>query len=62
MAWTVLMLERGELPIVSVQALYRVGSRNDPPGQTGAAHFVEHMAFRSTEEIAKQDLTNQILR
>jgi zinc protease len=59
---TVLMLERGELPIVSVQALYRVGSRNDPPGQTGAAHFVEHMAFRSTEEIAKHDLTNQILR
>ena len=59
---TVLMLERGELPIVSVQALYRVGSRNDGPGQSGAAHFVEHMAFRSTEEIAKQDLTNQILR
>jgi zinc protease len=59
---TVLMLERGELPIVSVQALYRVGSRNDPPGQSGAAHFVEHMAFRSTEEIAKHDLTNQILR
>jgi zinc protease len=59
---TVLMLERGELPIVSVQALYRVGSRNERPGQTGAAHFVEHMAFRSTEGIAKQDLTNQVLR
>jgi zinc protease len=59
---TVLMLERGELPIVSVQALYRVGSRNERPGQTGAAHYVEHMAFRSTEEIAKRDLTNQILR
>ena len=59
---TVLLLERGELPIVSVQALYRFGSRNERPGQTGAAHFVEHMAFRSTDEIAKQDLTNQILR
>ena len=59
---TVVMLERGDLPIVSVQALYRVGSRNERPGQTGAAHFVEHMAFRSTGEIAKQDLTNQILR
>jgi zinc protease len=59
---TVLMLQRGDLPIVSVQALYRVGSRNERPGETGAAHFVEHMAFRSTEEIAKQDLTDQILR
>ena len=59
---TVLMLQRGDLPIVSVQALYRIGSRNERPGETGAAHFVEHMAFRSTKEIAKQDLTNQILR
>ena len=47
---------------MSVQALYKVGSRNDTPGMTGAAHYVEHMAFRSTEGIAKSDLTNQILR
>ena len=59
---TVLMLPRGELPIVSVQALYRFGSRNERPGITGAAHYIEHMAFRSTEEIGKRDLTNQILR
>ncbi|MCA1560517.1 MAG: insulinase family protein [Acidobacteria bacterium] len=59
---TILMLERGDLPIVSVQALYRVGSRNESPGLTGAAHYVEHMAFRATEGIAKADLTNQILR
>lgn len=59
---TLLMLPRGELPIVSVQALYRFGSRNERPGITGAAHYIEHMAFRSTEEIGKRDLTNQILR
>jgi zinc protease len=59
---TVLMLPRGSAPIVSVQALYKFGSRNDPPGMKGAAHYVEHMAFRSTEGIAKADLTNQILR
>jgi zinc protease len=59
---TLLMLRRGELPIVSVQALYRFGSRNERPGLTGAAHYIEHMAFRATEEIGKRDLTNQILR
>lgn len=59
---TVLLLQRGELPIVSVQALYRAGSRNEAPGLTGAAHFVEHMAFRSTDGIAKEDMTNQVLR
>ena len=59
---TVLMLQRGALPVVSVEALYRFGSRNEHPNVTGGAHFLEHMAFRSTDEIAKQDLTNQILR
>lgn len=59
---TVLLLERGDLPIVSVQALYRFGSRNERPGLTGSAHYIEHMAFRATEEIGKRDLTNQILR
>ena len=59
---TVLMLQRGTLPIVSVQALYKVGSRNERPGITGAAHYIEHMAFRRTERINKGDLTNQVLR
>jgi zinc protease len=59
---TVLMLQRGTLPIVSVEALYKVGSRNEWPGITGAAHYIEHMAFRRTERINKGDLTNQVLR
>lgn len=59
---TVLMLQRGTLPIVSVQALYKVGSRNERPGITGSAHYIEHMAFRRTERINKGDLTNQVLR
>ncbi|MGE3886218.1 MAG: M16 family metallopeptidase [Vicinamibacterales bacterium] len=59
---TVLMLQRGTLPIVSVQALYKVGSRNEWPGVTGSAHYIEHMAFRRTERINKGDLTNQVLR
>jgi len=59
---TVLTLQRGTLPIVSVQALYKVGSRNEWPSVTGAAHYIEHMAFRRTERINKGDLTNQVLR
>ncbi len=59
---TVLLLQRGTLPIVSVEALYKVGSRNERPGLTGAAHYIEHMAFRRTERINKGDLTNQALR
>ncbi len=50
---TVLMLQRGSLPIVSVEALYKVGSRNERPGLTGAVHYIEHIAFRRTERINK---------
>jgi len=59
---TVLLLQRGTLPIVSIEALYKAGSRNERPGLTGAAHYIEHMAFRRTERINKTDLTNQVLR
>lgn len=32
-------------------AIYlKVGGRNDPPGRTGLAHFLEHMLFRGTAE------------
>ena len=27
------------------------GSRDDPPGQAGLAHFVEHMIFKGTKQV-----------
>ena len=44
----VLVLEDRRSPIVSVQVWYRVGSRNERPGATGLAHFLEHMMFKGT--------------
>ena len=41
----VLVLEDHRSPIVSVQVWYKVGSRNERPGATGLAHFLEHMMF-----------------
>jgi zinc protease len=41
----VLLLEDHRSPIVSFQMWYRVGSRNEQPGATGIAHFLEHMMF-----------------
>ena len=39
--------------VLESQALYRFGSRNERPGLTGSAHYIEHMAFRATEEIGR---------
>ena len=44
----VLLLEDHRSPIVSFQMWYRVGSRNEHPGATGLAHFLEHMMFKGT--------------
>ena len=44
----VLLLEDQRSPIVSFQMWYRVGSRDERPGATGIAHFLEHMMFKGT--------------
>ncbi len=47
----VLTKELHAAPVVTVWTLYRVGSRNEPPGKTGISHVLEHMLFRSTKSM-----------
>src|SRR6266446_8094233 len=49
----VLVLEDHRNPIVTVQTWYRVGSRNEVPGKTGLAHFLEHLMFKGTPTHGK---------
>lgn len=35
-------------PIVTHMVWYRVGRADEPPGQSGLAHFVEHLMFKAT--------------
>jgi zinc protease len=48
---TVIMLEDHSFPLVSVQALYKSGSAAEVTGKTGLAHFLEHLAFRASENF-----------
>ncbi len=57
---TLIVLEVPELPVVSVQMLYKVGARNEISGKTGLAHFLEHMAFRSSHNFPDTDLVSKI--
>ncbi len=56
----VLLKEVHTSPIVSVWSWYDVGSRNEAPGITGLAHFLEHMNFKGTEGISRKELTGMI--
>lgn len=49
----VLVLEDHRSPIATIQTWYRVGSRNEVPGATGLAHFLEHMMFKGTPTYGK---------
>lgn len=57
---TVIMLEDRNFPVASVQMAYRVGARNEVTGLTGLAHFVEHMAFRASENFPDTGLVSNI--
>ncbi|AFY00718.1 M16 family metallopeptidase [Bdellovibrio bacteriovorus] len=47
---TVLLLEDHAVPMVSYHTWYRVGSRDESPGVTGAAHMLEHMMFKGAKK------------
>ncbi len=48
-----LALPRTQAPVVVCDLYYPVGSVNEPPGQSGLAHFVEHMLFKGTRRLPK---------
>jgi zinc protease len=48
-----LVLPRKRAGIVVCDLFYPVGSADEPPGQTGLAHFLEHMLFKGTERFPK---------
>ena len=56
----VLIQEDPRNPIVAVQVFYRVGSRNELPGATGLAHFLEHMMFKGTPTRGRGEISRLI--
>jgi zinc protease len=50
----VLVREDHAAPIACFLVLYRVGSRNEAVGYTGATHLLEHMMFKGTPEMNRE--------
>ena len=49
-------------PLVSVWCWYRVGSRDEAPGNTGVSHWVEHMNFKGTTNIPREEMKGIVER
>ncbi len=46
-----IVLENHEAPTASFVTYANVGGVDEPDGKTGVAHFLEHLAFKGTEQI-----------
>ena len=56
---TVLMVERHQAPIVSINMTFGVGGVNEQVGLTGLAHLYEHMAFKGTRTVGTRDYARE---
>src|ERR1051326_2777964 len=53
----VLLMPQRAAPVVAFMVAYRVGSRNEAVGHTGATHLLEHMLFKGTPTFNKERRT-----
>lgn len=58
----VVLREMHHAPVTSFWIWYRVGSRNERPGQTGVSHWVEHMMFKGSPEFPPGTLDRAVSR
>lgn len=49
----VVVHEDRKAPVVAVQIMYAVGSKDEPVGKTGFAHLFEHLMFNGSENFDK---------
>ena len=57
-----LLLEDHKAPVLSVQVWYHVGSKDEVPGKTGYAHFLEHLMFQGTKNLGPDEFSEYIVR
>ena len=58
----ILLKESHLAPVASFWIFYRVGSRNEMPGGTGASHWVEHMLFKGTDRYPQGSFDKAVAR
>ncbi|MEG7364331.1 M16 family metallopeptidase, partial [Pseudomonas citronellolis] len=53
----VVVIEDHRAPVVQHMVWYRAGSADEPVGQSGVAHFLEHLLFKATDKLAAGELS-----
>ncbi|RMD92736.1 MAG: insulinase family protein [Alphaproteobacteria bacterium] len=58
----VVVLEDHRAPVVVHMVWYRAGAADEPPGRSGIAHFLEHLLFKGTDELAPGEFSQIVAR
>ncbi|HAI31094.1 MAG TPA: peptidase M16, partial [Thalassospira sp.] len=58
----VVLVENHRAPVVTHMVWYKVGSADEPQGVSGIAHFLEHLMFKGTDDIAPGDFSKIVAR
>lgn len=53
----VVVIEDHRAPVVQHMVWYRAGSADEPVGESGVAHFLEHLLFKGTDMLAPGELS-----
>lgn len=53
----VVVIEDHRAPAVTQMMWYRVGAADEPPGKSGIAHFLEHLMFKGTDDLASGEFS-----
>ncbi|WP_066704550.1 M16 family metallopeptidase [Celeribacter ethanolicus] len=58
----VVVLEDHRAPVVAHTVWYKIGAADEPMGKSGIAHFLEHLMFKGTDDLAAGELSETVTR
>jgi zinc protease len=58
----VVVIENRRAPIAIQMVWYKVGAADEPPGQSGIAHFLEHLMFKGTPSVPPGEFSKIVAR
>lgn len=53
----VVVIEDRRAPVATQMLWYRVGAADEPPGLSGIAHYLEHLMFKATDNLAQGEFS-----
>lgn len=59
---TVVAIPNHRAPVVTQMVWYRIGSADEKQGKSGIAHFLEHLMFKGTKEVAPGEFSKTVAR